>query len=158
MHVLTDHSEEVWYVKFSHDGSMLASASKDGQAIIWDVSVSMCACVQSVYKYVCLYVCMYVCMHVCMCLECMYICMYACVSIYLSMYLCMCVCMFGMYNVCMCVFVGMYVYVCVCNVCKIHPHLVTSPGMCIEQLLPPKKTTVLSIVCHHPFPPRESGL
>ena len=41
VHVLTEHSEEVWYVKFSHDGTMLASASKDGQAVIWDVTVSV---------------------------------------------------------------------------------------------------------------------
>lgn len=50
VHVLTDHAEEVWYVKFSHDGTRLASASKDGQAIIWDVTVRTAICVwQGVY-------------------------------------------------------------------------------------------------------------
>ena len=41
VHVLSDHSEEVWFVKFSHNGSMLASGSKDGLIIIWNTAVSL---------------------------------------------------------------------------------------------------------------------
>ena len=33
---LHDHSDEVWYVDFSHDGTMLASASSDNSVIIYD--------------------------------------------------------------------------------------------------------------------------
>jgi WD repeat-containing protein 26 len=33
---LNQHSDEVWYVEFSHDGSKLASASKDHSVIIYD--------------------------------------------------------------------------------------------------------------------------
>lgn len=35
--VLTDHCDEVWYCKFSNDGSKLATGSKDTTIIIWDV-------------------------------------------------------------------------------------------------------------------------
>jgi WD40 repeat protein len=33
---LRNHTDEVWYLKFSHDGSMLASASKDGSVVIYE--------------------------------------------------------------------------------------------------------------------------
>lgn len=35
LHKLEGHSDEVWFVQFSHDGEYLSSASKDGSAIIW---------------------------------------------------------------------------------------------------------------------------
>eukprot|EP00245_Coleochaete_scutata_P004659 TRINITY_DN17460_c0_g1_i1.p1 TRINITY_DN17460_c0_g1~~TRINITY_DN17460_c0_g1_i1.p1 ORF type:complete len:617 (+),score=102.56 TRINITY_DN17460_c0_g1_i1:313-2163(+) len=35
--VLEDHTNEVWYLQFSHDGKRLASASMDKTAIIWEV-------------------------------------------------------------------------------------------------------------------------
>jgi WD40 repeat protein len=36
-HILEHHSDEVWFVQFSHDGNLLATASKDRTAIIWDL-------------------------------------------------------------------------------------------------------------------------
>jgi len=36
--VLTDHTDEVWFVQFSACGRYLASASKDATCIVWDVS------------------------------------------------------------------------------------------------------------------------
>lgn len=35
--VLNDHCDDVWFLRFSPDGSMLATGSKDGTLIIWDV-------------------------------------------------------------------------------------------------------------------------
>ncbi|KAF8446733.1 WD40-repeat-containing domain protein [Terfezia claveryi] len=34
--ILTDHSDEVWFLQFSHDGTRLASASQDSSVIVWD--------------------------------------------------------------------------------------------------------------------------
>lgn len=42
VHILTEHSDEVWYLAFSRDGSRLASGAKDGQVVIWDMQVSEC--------------------------------------------------------------------------------------------------------------------
>ena len=39
VHLLKDHTDEVWFVKFSNDGQKLASGSKDGQIIIWKIEV-----------------------------------------------------------------------------------------------------------------------
>lgn len=35
---LRDHNDEVWYLEFSHDGSMLASTSKDSTVVIYDTT------------------------------------------------------------------------------------------------------------------------
>ena len=35
---LRNHSDEVWYVEFSHDGSMLATAGRDGLVCIYDTA------------------------------------------------------------------------------------------------------------------------
>lgn len=45
LHVLTDHGDEVWYLKFSHNGTRLASGARDGQIIIWSLAVSRLICV-----------------------------------------------------------------------------------------------------------------
>lgn len=36
--ILEEHTDEVWFLQFSHDGKYLASSSKDQSAIIWEVS------------------------------------------------------------------------------------------------------------------------
>lgn len=33
---LKEHNDEVWYLEFSHSGSMLASAGKDNKVIVYD--------------------------------------------------------------------------------------------------------------------------
>ncbi len=38
LHRLMGHQDEVWFVRFSHDGMKLASASKDKTVIIWDIA------------------------------------------------------------------------------------------------------------------------
>lgn len=35
---LRNHKDEVWYLKYSHDGSKLASASKDNTVVIYDTT------------------------------------------------------------------------------------------------------------------------
>lgn len=36
---LSDHSDEVWYIDFSHNGTMLATASSDNSIIIYDTTI-----------------------------------------------------------------------------------------------------------------------
>lgn len=36
-HVLADHTDEVWRIEWSPDGNLLASASKDTTAVIWQL-------------------------------------------------------------------------------------------------------------------------
>lgn len=40
--VLNDHCDEVWFCRFSPDGLKLATGSKDGAVIIWDVDPVSC--------------------------------------------------------------------------------------------------------------------
>ena len=42
--ILTDHSDEVWFLQFSHDGTRLASASQDFSVIVWDTQVGKYNC------------------------------------------------------------------------------------------------------------------
>lgn len=37
--MLTDHSDEVWFCKFSPDGTKFATGSKDGSLLIYDVDL-----------------------------------------------------------------------------------------------------------------------
>ncbi|XP_044493515.1 WD repeat-containing protein 26 homolog [Mangifera indica] len=37
LQILEEHTDEVWFLQFSHDGKYLASSSKDQSAIIWEV-------------------------------------------------------------------------------------------------------------------------
>lgn len=37
--ILSEHIDEVWNIKWSHDGNYLASASKDTSAAIWHIGV-----------------------------------------------------------------------------------------------------------------------
>lgn len=39
-HILGGHEDQVWRVQFSHSGRYLATTSKDGTALVWQVVVS----------------------------------------------------------------------------------------------------------------------
>ncbi|KAG7554615.1 WD40 repeat [Arabidopsis suecica] len=39
LQILESHTDEVWFLQFSHNGKYLASSSKDQTAIIWEISV-----------------------------------------------------------------------------------------------------------------------
>lgn len=38
-HILSEHTDEIWRLEFSHDGRWLATAGKDKVVIIWNVRV-----------------------------------------------------------------------------------------------------------------------
>jgi len=40
-HILADHTDEVWKLEWSPDGTMLASAGKDHQVVIWQLKVCL---------------------------------------------------------------------------------------------------------------------
>ncbi|XP_059450273.1 WD repeat-containing protein 26 homolog [Corylus avellana] len=40
LQILQEHSDEVWFLQFSHNGKYLASSSNDHSAIIWEVDVN----------------------------------------------------------------------------------------------------------------------
>ncbi|XP_059658364.1 WD repeat-containing protein 26 homolog [Cornus florida] len=40
LQLLQEHSDEVWFLRFSHNGKYLASSSRDQSAIIWEVNVN----------------------------------------------------------------------------------------------------------------------
>ena len=39
-HILADHSDEVWMIEWSPDGTKLASCGKDHKVVIWELKVS----------------------------------------------------------------------------------------------------------------------
>lgn len=39
-HILGGHDDQVWRVQFSHNGRYLATTSKDGTSLVWQVTVS----------------------------------------------------------------------------------------------------------------------
>ena len=41
VHTLREHSDEVWYLQFSHDGNQLASGCKDGYIVVWILQVNI---------------------------------------------------------------------------------------------------------------------
>lgn len=40
-HILEKHTDEVWHTNFSHNGNLLASASKDTTGVIWNIGESV---------------------------------------------------------------------------------------------------------------------
>lgn len=39
--ILTEHTDEIWRLEFSHDGKWLATAGRDKTAMIWNVEVRL---------------------------------------------------------------------------------------------------------------------